>query len=181
MARQVLEAADVVGSTIAIPGISGGLNQGLKIQHREFAPGERIFTVLEAVIVDVGFKAVDRDDPTGPKRRHHVCVVEASTFASAAEVGELIAKQKARLALAKDEESGQGTIDHSAELELRHFAGKHKRLTAGCPSCEKEKDLAAAEKASTQTAKAEARAERQRQSAAKKRGDRPELSVVEDA
>lgn len=159
MAKQVLEATDVIGSTFALPNVSGGLNQGLKIQHQEFEAGDRGFIVLEYVVVDVAFKAVDRSDPTGPKRRHHVAIVDGSTFASHADVGELIEKQKARLALAKDEESGQQTMDNSVELDLAHKAGKHaKRRKSGCAACDEEKRLEADEKAKDKADRAAAKA-----------------------
>lgn len=147
MAHQTIEADDVVGSTIALPNVSGGLNKGLKAEHQQWEAGDRFFVVLEVVVVDYGFASVDRENPLGPKTRRHVGIVDGSTFATKKEVGELVDRQRARMALAKDEASGQGTIEHSAELELQHFAGRHKRLRKGCPPCEAERQLALDERA----------------------------------
>lgn len=174
MVKQTLGVEDVVGSTFALPGVSGGLNEGLKIEHQEFQPGDRVYVVIEAVVVDVGFKAVDRSDPTGPKKRHHVAVAEGSFFANKADVGALVEANKARLTVARDEERNQMTLQTNEQMALEHKAGKHKRLKKDCAECEREKDLAAKENAAKENAAKKA-------AAAKKTADPSKIASTSKA
>lgn len=159
------EGHSVTQAGIEIPNAAGGLREAMKIQPEAIKQGERRYVVLEVVCQKVRHEPIDRERPAGDQARVHVLMAEAATFVDHDLVREQLDKQKARIALAKDDASGQQRIGHEADLDLEHFAGRHaKRRKSGCPSCEKEKALELEEKQAAKAARAKA-------AAAKKRGD----------
>lgn len=163
MTLPAFEGHAVTQAGIEIPNAAGGLREAMKISPEAIKQGERRYVVLEVVCQKVRHEPVDREQPAGDQARVHVLMAEAATFVDHDLVREQLDKQKARIALHKDEESGQQRIMSDAELDLQHFAGRHAtRRKTGCPSCEKEKALEAEEKMA-------ARAAKQKASAAKKR------------
>lgn len=154
----------VVAAGIELPGAAGGLRAAVKVDPQEYDQGDRVFIVIEATCQKQRYEPIDADVPKGPQRLVMIFKTEAATFVDEDLVREQLDKQKARIALAADDESGQQRTPTDAEFDLQHFAGQHaKRRKSGCPSCEREKELECDEKRA-------ARAERAKATAAKKAG-----------
>src|SRR5690242_10342579 len=100
------EGKAVRQSSITIPNVSGGLNEGMKIEPQMIKQGERRWAVMELVCRDVDFKPIDASDPAGDQKRQHVMIAEVVTFVDQDLVAEQIEKQKARIALAADAARG---------------------------------------------------------------------------
>lgn len=148
---------------IEIPNAAGGLREAMKISPEAIKQGERRYVVLEVVCQKVRHEPIDSEAPAGDQARIHVLMAEAATFVDEDLVREQLDKQKARIALHKDEESGQQRTPTDAEFDLEHFAGKHaKRRKTGCPSCDKEKALELEEKQAAKATRAKAAAEKKR-------------------
>lgn len=163
MTLPAFEGHDVTQAGIEIPNAAGGLREAMSIQPEAIRQGERRYVVLEVVCQKVRHEPVDREQPAGDQARVHVLMAEAATFVDHDLVRDQLDRQKARIALHKDEVSGQQRTPTDAEFDLEHFAGKHaKRRKTGCPSCEKEKALEAEEKQAAKAARAKASAEKKR-------------------
>lgn len=148
------EGKQVLASAIEIPNAAGGLREAMKIDPNEFHHGDKRYVVLEIDCAKVRFDPIPN---TEALTRVHVFNAAAATFVDADLVVEHLEKQKARIALAKDEESGQQRTPTDAELDLEHFAGKHADgLVDGCPSCGTE--VAAEDKEAREAKAAENRA-----------------------
>lgn len=148
------EGKQVLAAGIEIPNAAGGLQDALKIDPEEFHHGEKRYVVLEIDCAKIRFDPIPK---TNALTRVHVFSAVGAVFVDEDLVAEHLAKQKARLALAKDEASGQQRTPTDAEFELEHFAGKHADgLVDGCPSCGTE--IAAEDKEAREANAAENRA-----------------------
>lgn len=159
----IMDGHPVLRSGIEIRNIAGGLRESAKIDPQILESGDRVYVLVEAIVSDLNFKQIVKGDPEAGWTRVHVTNAEAVTIVDRDLVAGTLETHKARLALAKDEESGQQRIQHEQELDLEHTAGKHKRLKKGCPKCQleldlEEKEIAAAKaKKATKTVKAAAK------------------------
>lgn len=137
---------------IEIPNAAGGLREAMKIDPQVIRQGERRFVVLEVVCQKVRHEPIDAEQPGGDQSRVHVLSAQAATFVDEDLVRDHLDAQKARIALAADDDSGQQRIGHEQDLMVEHTAGRHKRLRKGCPACEQERDLVKQEKAAAKDA-----------------------------
>lgn len=164
MSLTKFKGREVSRAAVEIPGAAGGLRDAMRIDPQEFEQGERVFIVLEAICQKVRYEPIDGEHPEGTQQLVHILKATNATFVDEDLVREQLDRQKARVALAKDEASGQQRLGSDAELDLQHFAGKHaKRRKAGCPSCELEKTLEAEEKLAARAEKANASAQKKAQ------------------
>lgn len=127
------EGKQVLAAGLEIPNAAGGLRESMKIAPEVFHIGDKRYVVLEIDCAKVRFDPIPK---TNALTRVHVFDAQAATFVDEDLVREQLDRQKARIALAKDEESGQQRTPTDAELDLEHFAGNHADgLVDGCPSC----------------------------------------------
>ncbi len=143
------EGQPVLSVGIEIPGAAGGLREALKIDPVQLRHGEKAYVLLETTTDKIRF---DPDKDEDGWKRVHVLAVEQGMLVDEDLVAEHLATQKARIAearaaeaLEKRREAGEFTLEEAA-LDEAHDNGDHADgLVAGCPQCDREAALAAAE------------------------------------
>lgn len=145
------EGKDVRRSGIEIPNAAGGLQAALKIEPREFHQGDEGYIAIHYIVQKVRFEPIDRDAPAGDQMRVHVLLADEATFVDEELVGEAVRSQTERLQRAKEQAKGLAhlpTPDEVEKLDTEHEDGLHAaNLVAGCPRCDEEVALKAAEDA----------------------------------
>ena len=148
------EGSPVRQAGLEVRGVSGGLSDSMKIAPRSYHKGDRITVIMEAVVRDVRFDPIDKDDPSGDQRRVHIVPVEEAMVVEG-ELADIIrtalAAQSEHIQRLKDEASGQGRFDvemDDAEKELvaAHERGEHSYLDAACSECQLEMEAEEAER-----------------------------------
>lgn len=150
-ALNAFEGKDVRRAGIEIPNAAGGLRDAMKIEPREFHQGDEVYIVLKCIVQKVRFDPIDREDPAGDQERVHVFNAETATFVDEALVGDVLDQQRDRIQRAKEQAKGLAhlpTPDEVDKLDTEHEDGLHAaNLVAGCPRCDEEVALKAAEDA----------------------------------
>lgn len=143
------EGQPVLSVGIEIPGAAGGLREALKIDPVQLRHGEKAYVLLETTTDKIRFDPEKDEDGW---KRVHVLAVDQGMLVDADLVAEHLAQQRERIAamhaaaaLEKRREAGEFTLDE-AVLDEAHEKGEHAAdLVAGCPQCDHEAALAAAE------------------------------------
>jgi hypothetical protein len=152
------EGQPVLSVGIEIPGAAGGLRDALKIDPVQLRHGEKAYVLLETTTDKIRF---DPDKDEDGWKRVHVLAVEQGMLVDADLVADHLATQRARIAeahaqaaLEKRREAGEFTLDEAA-LDEAHDNGDHASgLVPGCPQCDHEAALEAAENESPKAAPA---------------------------
>lgn len=101
------EGRDVIETGISIRKAGDGLSEAMHTEPRVLTIGEKIYVVLECVVVAVDFPAEDRKDPNrGGVKRVHVLDAGTATFVDEEVVGGMIRDQYDRNLRAREEAEG---------------------------------------------------------------------------
>jgi len=100
------EGTDVVSSTIIITNAGDGLSENLKVEPIEIHRGNRGYLVLEWECTKVGFMPANKDDLGGDAIRVQTLRAGTAVFCDAELVADLIAHQKDKNLLAKEDAAG---------------------------------------------------------------------------
>jgi len=134
MPNESYEGLPVRKHSVAVRGASGdALNGALKVEPRDFHPGERAFMVLEVVPADVNHKPMDEGDAW--ERVQIVKVVRGCFTDAKAALPHLDAVTVALEDL-RVKETGQERLDLETKMTDDHRAGIHKRPRKECPDCQ---------------------------------------------
>lgn len=136
------DGRDVLRTTIAVTNAGDGLSEALGVDPREFRHGEKVYVVLETTVNKVRFDPIKDTDCLA---RVHVLKAGAATIVDEAVVKAQIARQKERIARAKEEAAGIARLpgvddetDEERALADAHANGEHSDLVDGCPDCDNE-------------------------------------------
>lgn len=128
------EGLPVRKHSVAVRGASGdALNGSLKVEPREFHPGERAFMVLEVVPADVNHKPMHEGEAW---ERVQVVKVGRGCFVD----GTVALPHLDAISVALEDmriaESGQERLEIETRMADDHAAGLHKKPKKDCPSCQ---------------------------------------------
>jgi ribosome modulation factor len=132
------EGLPVRKHSVAVRGASGdALNGSLKVEPRDFHPGERAFMVLEVVPADVNHKPMNDGDAWD---RVQIVKVARGCFVD----GKIALPHLDAVTVALEdlrvEQTGQERLDLETKMEDDHRAGLHKRFREKCPLCQAAKN-----------------------------------------
>lgn len=158
------DGRDVLATTIAITNAGDGLSKAMKINPTEFHHGDKVYVVLETVVSKVSFSPLA--DGTQELVRVHTLAAGNATIVDADLVKAHLDQQAERIQAAVDEAKGRVNLDgepgwladsggpvadedeEALVLRRNHMAGNHADgLMEGCPVCDEEQALDAAEAA----------------------------------
>lgn len=100
----------VTESGIELRGVSGGLQDAVKVAAVELAQGERCFVLFEAHCDSVRHDPTDKDEPGGDQRRVHILKPETAALIAVDEGMRLLTDHKVALSRLKEAE-GQQSLD----------------------------------------------------------------------
>lgn len=168
------DGRDILGMSLIMRKTGDGLSKAVKVEPRKIKVGDKVYVIYEAECVDVHHPAEKRHDP-GFGGVYEVPVLDAgvATIVDADVVLGMIDAQAERNTRWEAEQAGQAELrddalikEHDAGLHADpvehcprciaiadHEAGKHKRLRpeGQCALCDQERELAAQEKAESDT------------------------------
>lgn len=131
------EGDEVLGASIEIRNISGGLNKAMDIDPETFHRGDEVTVVARCTVTSVNHPGVK--DTDGVKRVHVMKASEVAIIDDAL-VSEALDEQARRI------EEASGIHQLPIRLQTAHDAGEHADgLVDGCPSCDAEAEAKAAE------------------------------------
>jgi hypothetical protein len=141
------EDIDVIRSAIEMPNAAGGFREALEVDNVELHHGSEGYIVLHYRVRKVRFDEVVKDEPEEGLERVHVFNVDAATFIDEEIVKATFDEQRERIDAAKAAAAAEEQRQREAEqLDAAHADGAHADgLVDGCPSCDGERDAAAAE------------------------------------
>lgn len=128
------EGLPVRKHSVAVRGASGdALNGSLKVEPREFHPGERAFMVLEVVPADVNHKPMHEGEAW---ERVQVVKVGRGCFVDETIALPHLDAVSVAIEQLRVEETGQERLDLETKLADDHRAGLHKRPRKECELCQ---------------------------------------------
>lgn len=140
----------IVGVGIIIRNTGDGLSKAMKAKPQTIEQGETVYVLIETKCIDVHHPVENSEYPElGGVLEVPVLRAQVATIVDESVAAKSIEQQRELLRRYADEEAGRLTIS-DAILEAEHLDGKHKRLVEGCEDCDREAELAAAEKAAEQ-------------------------------
>lgn len=157
--NQEYEGLPVRKHSVAVRGASGdALNGSLKVEPRDFHPGERAFMVLEVVPADVNHKPMDEGEAW---ERVQVVKVGRGCFVDAKTALPHLDAISVALEDLRVKETGQERLELETKLADDHRAGLHKRPREDCPDCQNADPLGVDEAAAHEDELAARRAEQE--------------------
>lgn len=134
----------VLSTSIAITNAGDGLSQALKIDPREMHLGEEVIVVSRCVVAKVRFDPIKDTDGV---QRVHVLRAGTSTIMEGSVVEEALAATAAKIETAARLAKGEHKLPTEEALQEEHDAGGHRAaMVAGCPECDTEDEVHAAER-----------------------------------
>jgi hypothetical protein len=132
----------VLSTSIAITGAGDGLSKAMAIEPQEMHHGQTVIVVSECVVNKVRFDPIKDTDGL---QRVHVLRAGTSTIMDGDVVREALRIQKAKIDTAAALAEGKRKLPTPEALQEEHDAGDHTYAVAGCPTCDSEAAVHAAE------------------------------------
>lgn len=116
----------VTRARLIVKKTGSGLEESMKTDPAIYEHGQRIALVMDAALDQVRFDRItSKGEDTGQLSRVHIANAETVTVVDPDLVEEMLAKQRERNAIRREEEAGSVALDRALEEQRKELRGDH--------------------------------------------------------